>query len=125
MKQAQRCPVCDGRGLVPNGFYTFNGGYASGTADIAPEQCRSCEKGIILIEEGEDILPDLPRFTDEKKKDLHLRLEYHDAPGGYFNSPGWRKTMKDLVARGRDNFEVSSSTKEVLTTQKIFSSPDR
>ena len=36
-----RCPVCNGNGLVPNGFYTQTSGHWS-TSSITPEKCRSC-----------------------------------------------------------------------------------
>ena len=35
------CPVCVGKGIVPNGFYLFtNRGYT--TSSMTPETCRSC-----------------------------------------------------------------------------------
>ena len=36
-----RCPVCNGNGLVPNGFYMQTSGHWS-TSSITPEPCRSC-----------------------------------------------------------------------------------
>ena len=36
-----RCPVCNGYGLVPNGFYMQTSGQWS-TSSITPEPCRSC-----------------------------------------------------------------------------------
>lgn len=42
----QVCPVCNGRGLVPNGFYDTS--YSS--SSTAPEICRSCQgKGYLVI----------------------------------------------------------------------------
>lgn len=42
-----RCPVCNGKGLVPNGFYRKTTG-AWATADLTPEKCRSCDgKGYV------------------------------------------------------------------------------
>jgi DnaJ-class molecular chaperone len=41
--QPYRCPVCNGNGLVPRGFY--NGAIMTGywsSADTASETCRSC-----------------------------------------------------------------------------------
>jgi len=38
---AQRCPVCGGNGLVPNGFYNTVSGVGS-TTSITPETCRTC-----------------------------------------------------------------------------------
>lgn len=35
------CPVCGGRGTVPNGFYDVGYPYGSGTSAL-PETCRSC-----------------------------------------------------------------------------------
>jgi hypothetical protein len=35
------CPICNGNGLVPNGFYTQTGGRWI-TCSITPETCRSC-----------------------------------------------------------------------------------
>jgi len=41
------CPVCNGNGLVPNGFYNQTSGNW-GTTDITPEQCRTCN-GIGIV----------------------------------------------------------------------------
>lgn len=37
-----KCPICEGRGIVPGGFYntTVSGGYSVSTNTT--EQCRSC-----------------------------------------------------------------------------------
>jgi len=41
-----KCPVCNGRGCVPSGFYTYNN-YHSTTA-LLTEMCRTCNgKGIV------------------------------------------------------------------------------
>jgi len=40
-KTACRCPVCNGNGLVQNGFYSQTSGcWTSGSTEF--EQCRSC-----------------------------------------------------------------------------------
>lgn len=45
--QPYRCPVCDGRGIVPSGFYTLAND-ACGTSITDLKQCRTCKgKGII------------------------------------------------------------------------------
>lgn len=36
-----RCPVCQGTGLVPNGFYSHTSGHWS-TTSVSPEKCRTC-----------------------------------------------------------------------------------
>lgn len=42
----QRCPVCQGRGNVPAGFYTPGDGVTS----TAPEDCRTCGgRGILKV----------------------------------------------------------------------------
>ena len=42
-----RCPVCNGNGLVANGFYMQTSGYWS-TTNITPETCCSCNgSGIV------------------------------------------------------------------------------
>ena len=42
--QPHKCPACEGKGIVPCGFYSYWGASLGTT----PEQCKSCEgKGII------------------------------------------------------------------------------
>jgi DnaJ-class molecular chaperone len=43
-RQPYRCPVCNGNGLVPAGYYSgaIMNGYRS-SADTASETCRSCK----------------------------------------------------------------------------------
>lgn len=40
--QPMLCPLCLGRGHVPNGFYTSTAGQGWSTSSTAPETCRSC-----------------------------------------------------------------------------------
>lgn len=44
-----RCPVCYGKGVVPNGFY-FSVSEQYNTSDAAPQPCRSCDGGGIVWE---------------------------------------------------------------------------
>lgn len=45
---AQRCPVCDGRGLVPWNFYMLHGGDATCATPPAPLRCQACEgRGVL------------------------------------------------------------------------------
>lgn len=39
-----RCPVCSGRGIVPNGFYNM---FADTTTQPNGEKCRACDNGVI------------------------------------------------------------------------------
>jgi len=47
MKTPHVCPVCNGNGLVPNGFYNqYSGQWLS--SDATPEMCRTCNgEGIV------------------------------------------------------------------------------
>lgn len=48
-KKVHRCPVCDGKGLVPHGFYTAIGVESFTSSSISPEECRTCNgKGVII-----------------------------------------------------------------------------
>lgn len=48
-----KCPVCEGRGLVPDGFYYTNS--APTVVNTSPETCKSCNgKGIIFEYGGND-----------------------------------------------------------------------
>lgn len=47
--EALRCPVCNGNGLVPNGFYSQTSGQWSSTS-TSPETCKSCSgRGYIVV----------------------------------------------------------------------------
>lgn len=37
-----KCPVCDGRGNVPRGFYDCNPILHNTSTDCSPEVCKSC-----------------------------------------------------------------------------------
>jgi hypothetical protein len=57
MNEFQRCPVCEGRGSVPIGFYVSVGVNTS----TMPESCRTCSgKGIVQRPESEDQLATNP-----------------------------------------------------------------
>jgi Ribonuclease G/E len=47
----QACPVCQGRGVVPHGFY--NTSPAFGSTSTADEQCRTC-RGRTIIQRPDD-----------------------------------------------------------------------
>ena len=63
------CPVCGGKGLVPNGFYLLGGTWQYSTTNISPETCRSCG-GKGYIETYDVVLqnPELEQLNERLKK---------------------------------------------------------
>ncbi len=54
-----KCPVCNGNGLVSNGFYRQTSGHWS-TSDASPETCKSCNGlGYIVHLPDKNILSEL------------------------------------------------------------------
>ena len=49
----ERCPVCNGNGLVDNGFYLSAGNTGTWTTSSAePDTCKSCAgKGYVVVED--------------------------------------------------------------------------
>lgn len=39
---SHKCPICDGHGTVPGGFYLATGGAQSLSSNRAAEPCRAC-----------------------------------------------------------------------------------
>ena len=63
MNQAQICPVCKGKGIVPNGFYDItNQGYTS--TSTLQEQCRTCYGSGMVIVPNQDYI----NFNSPKTK---------------------------------------------------------
>ncbi len=46
----QKCPICDGVGIVSGGYFTRAGDYNSWVASNTTETCRICEGSGILDE---------------------------------------------------------------------------
>ena len=64
------CPVCGGKGLVPNGFYIAIGTPYYSTTSTSPETCRSCGgKGYIETYDGDVVT------QDQQLKELQDRLK--------------------------------------------------
>jgi len=50
MKTIQKCPICEGKGIVAGGFYNHTG--ETWVSDRTAETCRQCNgKGIIIIDD--------------------------------------------------------------------------
>lgn len=63
------CPICGGKGLVPNGFYSVGTSYYS-TTNTSPETCRSCGgRGYIETYDGDTVT------HDQELKELQDRLK--------------------------------------------------
>ena len=55
MSEYQKCPVCNGRGIVPQGFYMVPEGQDFSSSSTAPETCKTCSgSGIILKPSNDD-----------------------------------------------------------------------
>ncbi len=50
MSKWQSCPVCGGRGIVPQGFYTYPEGQDFSSTSALPEECRTCVGAGIILE---------------------------------------------------------------------------
>jgi predicted methyltransferase len=62
MAHAERCPICEGTGLVMNGFYDQTSGFWS-TTDCSSETCRSCNgKGYVEVQSNEEIFNNILRL---------------------------------------------------------------
>lgn len=63
------CPVCGGKGLVPNGFYMAVGTSYYSTTNTSPETCRSCGgKGYIETYDGVLQNPELEQLNERLKE---------------------------------------------------------
>lgn len=72
MSTPVKCPICEGRGKVPNGFYDLNSASASTSTDSAPEECRACQgTGLLWTWSGEIKPP-------KKKKKCRNRRKKED-----------------------------------------------
>jgi hypothetical protein len=47
-KRPHRCPVCGGKGIVPNGFYSSPSSSWVGNS-ATPEMCRACTGAGVVI----------------------------------------------------------------------------
>ncbi len=53
----QKCPICEGHGLVEAGFYQHSAGSEYMTSNCAEETCRSCSgTGIIYVEQADYLI---------------------------------------------------------------------
>ena len=65
MKIPFKCPVCEGRGIVPPHFYDgYYGTFVS--TNTACDSCRSCTGSGIIFSENEIELSEFLKIEDEK-----------------------------------------------------------
>jgi len=65
MRTPHKCPICNGRGIVSNGFYSATEECWS-TTSADPEKCRSCSgQGVVWDEQDQFSWPvyDMPSVT--------------------------------------------------------------
>ncbi len=56
MKTPFKCPICEGHGILPAGFYTVPAGQEFVSTDCANVQCVSCSgTGILYVEQSIEI----------------------------------------------------------------------
>ena len=69
MMSVEICPVCGGKGLVPNGFYIAVGTSYYSSTSTSPETCRSCG-GKGYIETYDEVVqnPELEELNERLKK---------------------------------------------------------
>lgn len=88
---AHRCPVCGGKGIVPNGFYSGTGEHYS-TSSVSPEQCQGCQgTGIVWDVTPVPYLPAaeeyrvgigfISDFRDRKMLEFLRRIEWGHGGG--------------------------------------------
>ncbi len=80
-----RCPVCNGRGIVPNGWYSTTE-QSWTTTSTTPDQCRSCSGTGVLWEVERDASRNAPP-NQAHSDGAHLRT---DATGRLV--PVWPET---------------------------------
>lgn len=56
-KEAFACPVCMGKGIVPNGFYNSPGTNTWSTRSTLPHKCRSCDGNGVVFRTKTEIKP--------------------------------------------------------------------
>jgi hypothetical protein len=114
-EQAQRCPVCGGNGLVPNGFYNTVTGIMS-TTSITPETCRSCNgTGIVYPPPRPSPTPqvppqDTPQVTPQEKpmtaEELYKMLDDKRMKPHIDSEGVWHLYRKQTAEHILDNYAI-------------------
>ena len=66
MKTPHKCPVCDGRGLVPDWFYLTQPGGTPTSSGVGDVTCRSCNgSGIVWGGPDQIDTPTLKKLGDQ------------------------------------------------------------
>ena len=69
MSTPVKCPVCEGRGKVPNGFYNVNPTSVASNTDAEPETCKTCYgKGILWARDDKDLTPPIKGPVKKRRR---------------------------------------------------------
>ena len=93
-EQVQRCPVCMGRGLVPNNFYATTSGIGSTTQTYLPEKCRTCNGAGVIIPPYPKLQPDA-EGAEEMLKAVFNEIWDAPVPDDVFENPDYRMSFAD------------------------------
>lgn len=89
--EAQRCPVCNGNGLVANGFYNQTSGYWS-TSSISPETCRTCNGTGVILPSYLHAQQIADKMVSERLREELIKYDK------YIGSRGWIDNYEDWAA---------------------------
>jgi len=114
----QKCPVCNGKGIVPNGFYFVPEGQSFVASGNILETCRACNgRGIILMDlKGQKEMSELKpcRFCGSP---LEL-TEKGSSIGPVNKKPYWEFTDVDCTNE-KCPFSMMFDSKEYTKSQII------
>jgi hypothetical protein len=80
-----KCPVCGGKGIVPNGFYNIDPYFqqmgTQSTVPPQPEKCRSCVNGLVndsnVFSDWEKPFGDLATKAQNVASDVFASIKKH------------------------------------------------
>lgn len=70
MSMPYKCPICEGRGLVPNRFYSAIGVDHYVSTNVNPEKCKSCN-GTGIVWSNNSIKQSNEELLNEKLSNIY------------------------------------------------------